>query len=372
VAPPDLDVAAPEAEEEAGGDHPILLYFEEIGAIRLLTAADEVRLAQQMEVARARLLEILRTQLPTLPSQPVGDDTASVSLEAWIADGLQQVQAWMAHLERGQEAAVARASGLPATHLRQVWAQLQTWQAALDDAKAAMMQANLRLVVNIAKRYLNRGLPLLDLVQEGNLGLMRAVEKFDHRRGFRFSTYASWWIHQAVARALMTQAHTVRVPVHVHERLSQLTRASQALSQDLEHEATADELATALHCSVEQIHTVEASRHPAVSLEAPVGEGQGPLGELLADHTVRSPFEAALEAERDATVAHYLHALNPREAMILRARFGFDDGQGQTLEEIGHVLQLSRERVRQIEARALEKLRRLFGPRPPQALLATD
>jgi RNA polymerase primary sigma factor len=158
----------------------------------------------------------------------------------------------------------------------------------------------------------------------------------------------------------MTQAHTVRVPVHVHERIGQLTRGAQALHQDLEHEPTAEELAKALDCSVGQIHTMQASRQAAVSLDTPVGNGQSRLGELMADPAALNPFEAAFEAERDATVAHYLQALSLREALILRARFGLDHGQGQTLEEIGQALRISRERVRQIEAAALEKLRSLF------------
>lgn len=368
VALPDLPTPEPdlselEAEENAGGNDPILLYFDEIGAIPLLTAADEVRLAQQMEAAKECLLEVLRTQLPALSSQPTGEGTAQAAPEAWLADVIQQVQGWMARLERGQEVEVTRESGLPVNQLRQVWAQLRYWQAVLEEAKAAMMTANLRLVVNIAKSFLNRGLPLLDLVQEGNLGLVRAVEKFDHRLGFRFSTYASWWIRQAMARAIMTQAHTVRVPVHVHERMGQLTRTARALHQDLEHEPTAEELAEALDCSVEQIRTIEASRRPAVSLETPVAGGQGCLRELMADHSCLSPLEAAIEAERAATVAQCLQALNPREAFILRARFGLSDGQVQTLEEIGQVLQISRERVRQIEARALENLRLLLRHR---------
>jgi RNA polymerase sigma factor (sigma-70 family) len=366
---PEPNLSEPEAEKDAGGQDPVLLYFGEMGAVPLLTAADEMRLAQQMEVAKVRLLEVLRTQLPAPSNRPTGEGAPQATLEAWIADAMQQVQGWMARLERGQEVEVARESGLAATSLHQLWTQLRHWQAVLEEAKAAMITANLRLVVTVAKQYLNRGLPWLDLVQEGNIGLMRAVEKFDHRLGFRFSTYASWWIRQAMARAIMTQAHTIRVPVHVHERMGQLTRAAQALHQDLEHDPTTEELAKALDCSVEQIRAMEASRRPAVSLDTPVADGQRRLGEFVADHSFLSPLQAAIDAERAAAVAQCLQALSPREALIVRARFGLSDGRVQTLEEIGQALQISRERVRQIEARALDKLRHLFRQRQLRSVL---
>jgi RNA polymerase sigma factor (sigma-70 family) len=342
---------AKDDEGTPGTETLILLYLQEAGAVPLLTAADEVRLAEQLQTAKACLLEAIQAAPPAAAIPPELKD------EGWLAEQLRQVQSWVARLDQGQAAAVEGDSGLPPAAVRHLWATLQPWQERLEAAKAAMVTANLRLVVAIAKRYINRGLALLDLIQEGNLGLMHAVERFDPRRGFRLSTYANWWVRQAIGRALAEQTRTVRLPVHVSERMGQLKRAAQQLRQELEREPTAQELAEALHLSVGQVGVMQARTTPVMSLDTPFPNGQGNLGNVIADRAVRNPLDTAIETELSDYVMSCVQVLTPREGYIVRARFGLDTGAARSLEDIGQALQLSRERVRQIEARALEKLR---------------
>ena len=347
-----LERPSPEQDApETDLDVPVLLYLREAGRVPLLSAADEVRLGEQIQTAYVQLGAVLRAQRPAESAAADPED------ERWPAGRLRQLRQWMTRLARGAAPAVERESGLSAGQLRQLWAALQPWHEALEAATAAMITANLRLVVSIAKRSLHRGLPFLDLIQEGNLGLMRAVETFDPQRGCRFSTYASWWIRQAIARALADQGSTVRKPVHVHEQVGRLTRTAHRLEQSLERAPTAAELAHALARSVAQVHTMQAQQTPVLSLDAPLADGESRLEDFMADETTPLPSEAACIAERTAQVEQCLQALTPREQAIVRARFGLDDGEEYTLEELGRGLQLSRERVRQIEAQALAKLR---------------
>jgi RNA polymerase sigma factor (sigma-70 family) len=339
-----------EAEEETTRVvDPVLIYLQEAGTIPLLTAADEVRLARQMESAKARLSEILGRCLGVEPQ------AAAPEGERWRTECLRQVQGWMTGLERGA-VEVQRDSGLSSTQLRQLWAELQPWQEALEEARATLVSANLRLVVTMAKQHLNRGLPLLDLIQEGNLGLLRAVETFDYRLGFRVNTYASWWIRQGMNRALAKQGRIVRPPVRVGERIGRLKRTAESLRQQLEREPTIEEMAQALDICMDEAHTLVAHNQAVLSLEAYVSE-EGRVMDFIADRAAINPAEIAIQEELSEYLQSALQELNPREQFILRARFGLDNGQMRTLEDIGQELQLSRERVRQLEAQALGKVR---------------
>lgn len=347
-----------EDENTASGmDNPVLLYLQEAGTVPLLKPEDEVRIAKQIAMLKARLREVVQHYGPRLPDDLLAETATPTEAEDWVTAVVLQVRGWVNRIEQGEGPVVQREIGLSSKKIPQLWTAMQEVLAELEETKGAMVNANLRLVVAIAKKYINRGLPLLDLIQEGNIGLMRAVEKFDHRLGFRFSTYASWWIRQAIARAIAEQARTVRMPVHVSESMGRLKRMANNLRKDLEREPTAQELADALQLSIDKIRTMQASAKPMLSLETPIADGQSRLGDFIPDRTFISPVAAAIEEELNEYLNSCLQALSPREEFILRARFGLGNVEVRTLEEIGKELKLSRERVRQIEARALEKLR---------------
>ena len=281
-------------------------YLQEIGRVSLLSASEEVELAERRQRGKAAAQRL-----------------ASAEDLSW-----QLRTALRADVIGGQE------------------------------ARRHLIQANLRLVVSIAKKYVGRGLALLDLVQEGNIGLMRAVEKFDYHKGNRFSTYATWWIRQAVTRAIAEQGRTIRLPVHMSESVGQVKRSAERLAQALERQPTAEEIATALGQPLDRIERVlEASRRP-VSLETPVGEdGEHTLGDFLQDDELPTPADFASQQLLRRDLAEALEHLNERERRIIDLRYGLADGQRRTLEEVGRVLGMTRERARQIEAEALRRLR---------------
>jgi RNA polymerase primary sigma factor len=315
-SPAELEQSPSGADEESLGelpdftdiafDDPVRMYLQEIGQVPLLTAEQEVELAKAMES---------------------GDDAKQRLEREEYATGREKFE-----LER-------------AFHKGQ-------------DARQHLIQANLRLVVSIAKKYTSYGLTMMDLVQEGNIGLMRAVEKFDYTKGHKFSTYATWWIRQAITRAIADQSRTIRLPVHMGEAISQVKRTSHKLQQSMQREPTPEEIAEAMGIGAAKVRrTLEASMHP-LSLEMPVGqEGEGRMGDFIEDDRISTPSEAAAASMLREQIEEVLQKLPERERKIIQLRYGLKDGRYRTLEEVGVEFGITRERIRQIEAVALRKLR---------------
>ena len=309
-----IDLSIPEG---VSIEDPVRMYLKEIGKVPLLTAEEEIELAQKMETGA-----VAKEKIAILEKRVDGADEAE------------------------------------AEELRQEIRNLQRDLDAGDDAKKRLAEANLRLVVSIAKRYVGRGMLFLDLIQEGNLGLIKAVEKFDYCKGFKFSTYATWWIRQAITRAIADQARTIRIPVHMVETINKLIRVSRQLLQELGREPLPEEIAEEMNLPVERVREILKISQEPVSLETPIGEEEDShLGDFIQDDNVPVPADAAAFTLLKEQLVEVLGTLTEREQKVLRLRFGLDDGRARTLEEVGKEFNVTRERIRQIEAKALRKLR---------------
>ncbi len=331
-------------------------------ARQLITISREIRQIPFSSLVIRRLTNRVRTSLEQL--RPIEQDIVRTQRQIEEHETSSGESELVKELRKDLKALTARVQsivdecGASPTDLRRTLNLLDRGDAEADVAKKALIEANLRLVVSIAKRYTNRGLQFLDLIQEGNIGLMKAVDKFDYQRGYKFSTYATWWVRQAITRAIADQARTIRIPVHMIETINKLVRTQRVMQQELGREPNTEELAKRLEMPVGKVRKVMRIAQEPISLETPVGEeDESHLGDFIIDKRVASPSEAVINLNLREQTAEVLKSLSPREEKIIKMRFGLQDGSEHTLEEVGQYFAVTRERIRQIEAKALRKLR---------------
>ena len=342
-------VAAPVVEEVNMSD-PIRMYLKEIGKISLLTGEEEVALAKRIEAGTKAAEELRRYRDG---ESPLADQIAQARA---AHDKLKnpEIEATLSPEEKEELRAVVEVG-------QAAQAELKKYQALVLDgqnAKDELIQANLRLVVSIAGHYNGRGMLYLDLIQEGNLGLIKAADKFDHSKGFKFSTYATWWIRQSITRALADQARTIRIPVHMVETINRLIRTSRQLMQEYGREPTTEEIAQAMHLTESRVQEIIKIAQDPVSLETPIGEEEDShLGDFIPDDSAPAPLDAASFTLQREQLMKVLDTLTEREKKVLILRYGLDGGRSYTLEEVGEKFHVTRERIRQIEAKALRKLK---------------